>query len=355
METSEVVPNTTSAIDRMALAEAQRVHDAAERFAQLKAEFLRIRPSLIEALRTGGRLTPVFERNLGIVYDKCFMGLSNKELSQKYTVTMVTAHDSKPDTVAAIFDCARRGNITISPELREYLINSGRTYCYMSCVSRAENDPGIMATFTVIKEGIRDCVLSTLRGMPSPYEFREDDVEEVMRKIEKVEFRADDTNGVRQLAFVAARNWAITRGLRITSASNMLARTEAKKANAGQAELKRAKAEREMIEIITKVAAEIGDRRLRGMAKMLSILYFTVFKRENDAQLAERYPGSSRTSRDQWRSRARNFVWGQASENLRSFLERYTRQKIKAKRVSRLTDQSVTSVCQPQPASEERE
>ncbi|MBI5412955.1 hypothetical protein HZA42_01235 [Candidatus Peregrinibacteria bacterium] len=59
----------------------------------------------------------------------------------------------------------------------------------------------------------------------------------------------------------------------------------------------------------------------------LQLLYNTIFEHKNDAELQAMFPDTSRATRDQWRKRARDFIWPNASDNLKLFLSKFTKKK----------------------------
>jgi len=325
METSNPTAQTPSdIITRIGLQSAERTRQDAERVERLRSEYLSVFPSLIAALQAEGRYTSVILRDLNVLYGKCFEGCSSEEIAQTFSFSKNCVPNYKKNAVSLILEYAARGLITVSEDLKVYLVNTDQSIRYVSATKSIEKAAKIVDPVMYMKQKVRGRIVEILTGFPTPIQFNQEDVESIVQVIEGS--RAKTENELLYYVYVVTKNWALSRIKKVLSDQNLQKRNEEKIIEEEMARQKHVDfqaAEQEFIEFMGMVSEEKGDR-MRNKLKQLGILYFTIFKKENDAQLQERYPDSSRACRDQWRKRARDYIWNLATPNLRSFLKFWT-------------------------------
>lgn len=313
---------------RVALKEEARALAREGRLLQLKGEYLSLIPRVRELLQGEGRLTPSVEKYLGVLFDKCFLGMSSADILQKYSDN--GNHESiaihwKACGKEIIFGLVERGLILISDDLRRYLENADNSIRYTNWWEERERT-GIHDPVDDLKKRIRASIVYILSRHSTEHgiEYRDEDIDRLMEKISQASLQREDSNSLQCYALMAARNWALDRIRDRERRPRIEARTKAREEKV-RMEAEAEEREREQIEAVRREFKElmarfsVGDTRPL-VAAHLGILYFRTFEGTSDAEMQERFPGTSRDVRDKWVQRGRKFLWPHASEELRAVL-----------------------------------
>lgn len=311
-----------STIERIASLRAQRQREKMDLKARMQQEFDVLLQNVEGALRARNRFTPSVQRQLSILRRKLFDLKSYTKLSGETGRTSSALSFAKKTAVSLLEQLNNEGVVVISPQLLKYLHGEpGR--------AAVESDADVTALSTRIETSIIDVFIKL------GFEYTKEDVEAVLERVRKASLKRESLNNLYGYARACARNWVIDkrrepeRDRRRQALRQMTAeRAQAKAQEAREREEKFQEAKRELEQImIREILAELKDEKRWKATRKIGVLYETVFLEKTAAQLGEAFPGIKRNTLEQWRKRARDYVWETASENLKYFLSEGTFRK----------------------------
>lgn len=283
-------------------------------------EFIDLMQRLVEL-----DIKPHQKKWLDSLYETYFKQTTLREVAVKHgnSECSRTAAGWQVNARALIEKFVTAGAITISDELKLFICRDLRHL-------NMQKNAGSIELYSPsnIRILVRERVMKLMDDQNVKDHFDEVDVDTAMLMIEASDPKEKDFAHIMNFAFLIVRRMLQAKLAAIKAETREQLEKIAKElaaVEAAEEEKKILDAKNELLDLRDKCCAAAGRHYLSHI-RAINMLYFTIFEKENDEQLAARFVNTTRANRDQIRKRARQYIWPLASDNLRTILSFNTKQ-----------------------------